>query len=88
MPNATLKPTEVDGRYRLTVGLSLGLYDEDGKLVGGDDPNIELTLPVAVGPKVIANGRANRFESRGAAWHISPDGWRRADAERSARQRA
>jgi VWFA-related protein len=56
MPNETLKPTEVDGRFRLTVGLSLGLYDEDGKLVGGDDPNIELTLPVAVGPKVIANG--------------------------------
>jgi VWFA-related protein len=56
MPNATLKPTEADGRYRLTVGLSIGLYDQDGKLVGGDDPNIELTLPLAVGPKIIANG--------------------------------
>jgi VWFA-related protein len=56
MPNNTLKPTEADGRFRLTVGLSIGLYDHDGKLVGGDDPNIELTLPLAVGPKIIANG--------------------------------
>ena len=56
MPNDTLKPTEADGRYRLTVGLSIGLYDQDGKLVGGDDPNIELTLPLSVGPKIVANG--------------------------------
>jgi VWFA-related protein len=56
MPNETLKPAEADGRYRLTVGLSIGLYDEDGKLVGGADPNIELTLPLSVGPKIVANG--------------------------------
>jgi hypothetical protein len=56
MPNDTLKPTEEDGRYLLTVGLSIGLYDQDGKVVGTDDPTIELTLPLSVGPKIVAQG--------------------------------
>ena len=56
MLNGTLKPASGDGRYRLNVGLSINLYDRDGKVVGGEDPNIDLNVPLAAGPLVTAEG--------------------------------
>jgi hypothetical protein len=56
MPNDTLKPTIEKDQYRLNVGLSIGFYDPAGKALGGDDPNIELTLPVKVAPRITAQG--------------------------------
>ncbi len=56
MLNRTLKPSSEDGRYRLGIGLSINLYDRDGKVVGGEDPTIDLDVPLAAGPRVTAEG--------------------------------
>ena len=56
MPFEGLRPATENGRYRLNIGLSIGFYDRDGKSVGGDEPNIDLNIPVDAAPKVTRNG--------------------------------
>ena len=62
MPHEGLRPVTDDGKYRLNISLSIGFYDRDGKSVGGEDPNIDLEIPLEAAPKVTPNGM--RFVSR------------------------
>ena len=56
MPADTLRFTEAEGRYRIGIGFWIGFYDRSGKSLGGDDPNMELNLPVNVGKRMTAQG--------------------------------
>ena len=56
MPPRGLKPATDDGRYRLNVGLHVGFYDRSGKPVAGDDPTMDLDIPLSAAPKVTPNG--------------------------------
>lgn len=71
MPPEGLRPTDEDGRYRLNVGLAIVLSDRDGKSVGSDEPNIELTLPSPAGARISAQGV--RIVSR---VHVKPGTYR------------
>jgi VWFA-related protein len=62
MPPEGLRPITDDGKYRLNISLSIGFYDRNGKSVGGEDPDIDLEIPLEAAPKVTPNGM--RFVSR------------------------
>ncbi|RPI47623.1 MAG: VWA domain-containing protein, partial [Acidobacteria bacterium] len=56
MPPQGLRPATEDGRYRLHIGLQIGFYDRSGKPVAGDDPTMDLDIPLNAAPKVTPNG--------------------------------
>ena len=56
IPHEALRPATDNDRYLLNIGLSIGFYDRDGRSVAGDDPNIELDIPLNAAPKVTRNG--------------------------------
>ena len=56
MPPDGLRPATEDGRYRLNIGLHIGFYDRAGKAAAGDDPTMDLDIPLNAAPKVTPNG--------------------------------
>lgn len=56
MPPQGLKPVTEDGRYRLNITLQIGFYDRSGTPVAGDNPTMDLDIPLNAAPKVTPNG--------------------------------
>ncbi len=56
MPPHGLRPETEDGRYRLNIALQIGFYDRSGKPVAGDDPVMDLDIPLSAASKVTPNG--------------------------------